>query len=254
VNLYHKPAEIYDSTLTEEYLRESYGPLLTVLQRRMKPAGVAKILDICCGTGIVAALLSKTESIDYLGVDINDTYLSAAREKLSDQRRFRFVTADVLSFRSETPFDIVLIVNGYHHMPDDKKGAFLENIHPLIAPGGVLIVYEMAIREFQDDHSFRKANEEYYRARIDQLKDREDITEEVLSEWEGVCAQSARREDEYKVDFDTLRRHFQNAGFAIDRTTKIWPPENAPLFDDDRIGDFVFEMIPVSTPGRSQSR
>jgi len=66
----------------------------------------SQILDMCCGSGQFAEALTR-RGFRVVGVDSSDETLEFARE---NARGATFVSADVRSFRSETPFDAAVCV------------------------------------------------------------------------------------------------------------------------------------------------
>lgn len=99
------------------------------------------VLDLGCGFGDYAPLLSKTAS--YVGVDHNPHYIETAK-KLHSGPNTRFFVADVNDSEvSECgPFDLVMISGVLHHLDDDAVRQLAQTVALLIKPGGQFVALE----------------------------------------------------------------------------------------------------------------
>jgi 2-polyprenyl-3-methyl-5-hydroxy-6-metoxy-1,4-benzoquinol methylase len=76
--------------------------------------GGPSVLDIGCGIGQYATLTTGT----YLGIDLNDRYVQFARRRYPQgNKAFRCVDVTTL-WQEQQTFDIVLMVDFLHHIPD----------------------------------------------------------------------------------------------------------------------------------------
>jgi SAM-dependent methyltransferase len=238
-NIYAQPPDHYDATLSPEYIQQCYVPVRAAIERRLKPQSTS-LLDICCGTGVVAELIHHLPGLTYLGLDINPVFLNRARERLAGAGRFFFLAADLLTVALDRKFDIVLMVNGYHHFPHSEKSRAIRKVRGLLAPGGAFVVYEMCIAGHRSREEFVRANQDFYRHRIEWVENNEPMTPKKLAAWENTRDLSVSAEDEYKVDYDYIMRDFSSNGFFIQQETRIWPPPAEPIFENPRVGDFLF--------------
>lgn len=96
----------------------------------------AKILDLCTGTGDIAALLKKRfPSADITGVDFSDAMLKIARRK---HKTINFVNADCLKLPYEdNSFDLVTISFGLRNTVSFDKA--LSEISRVLKPGGIFV-------------------------------------------------------------------------------------------------------------------
>jgi SAM-dependent methyltransferase len=95
--------------------------------------GEPSVLDIGCGIGQYASLTRGR----YLGVDLNCPYVEHARRRRGDDRHvFRCVDAAELVAEGER-FDLVLMVDFLHHLPDDAAVKVLETARG-VATGAVV--------------------------------------------------------------------------------------------------------------------
>ena len=98
-----------------------------VLSRWGLLEGEPTVLDIGCGIGQYASVTSGR----YVGVDLNEPYVEHARRRRGDDRHtFRCVDAVELVAEDER-FDLVLMVDFLHHLPDEAAVSVLETAREL---------------------------------------------------------------------------------------------------------------------------
>jgi 2-polyprenyl-6-hydroxyphenyl methylase/3-demethylubiquinone-9 3-methyltransferase len=120
------------------YLRDPaelarYGVLVAFCER-LTPC--RRILDVGCGEGILRDLLRRGEDQRYLGIDVSNVAIEAARRRAGAGDEFRVDDAE--TFATDERFDAVVLNESlyYLHDPLGQAGRYLE----LAADGGVLIV------------------------------------------------------------------------------------------------------------------
>ena len=82
----------------------------------VRPSANARVLDLGCGTGALFA--SMPVGVDYVGVDVDGSYVAAARSHYGD--RATFVHADATTYRPEGAFDVAIAYGVLHHLDDAK--------------------------------------------------------------------------------------------------------------------------------------
>ena len=110
------------------------------LLRRQGLGADTTLLDLGCGTGVLAAA-AASEAGRVVGVDPSPAMLEVARRR-SDA--VEWVEAGFLTYEHEgEPPQLVHSRNALHHLPDFWKGVALSRIHALLAPGGVLVLRDL---------------------------------------------------------------------------------------------------------------
>lgn len=96
-----------------------------------------RILDVCCGTGRLRDIVTKSESV--VGIDVAEVAIGMARESHKDRPDFRFETMDAhrLEFAAAA-FDTVLFVDAIEHVRDAER--VLAEIARVTRPGGRLFL------------------------------------------------------------------------------------------------------------------
>jgi SAM-dependent methyltransferase len=120
------------------YLRDPaelarYGVLVAFCER-LTPC--RRVLDVGCGEGILRDLLRRGGYERYLGIDVSEVAIEAARRGADD--RDELIVADAETFTREERFDAVVLNESlyYFHDPLGEAARYMT----LAADGGALIV------------------------------------------------------------------------------------------------------------------
>jgi 2-polyprenyl-3-methyl-5-hydroxy-6-metoxy-1,4-benzoquinol methylase len=140
------------------------SPLGAVKSVRWPIAGL-KILDIGCGGGGVAKQLAA-EGAEVTGIDPLDEAIRTASAAVP-QAKFITAGAEALPFDAGT-FDIALMVNSLHHVPEPMMRAALREAMRVLKRDGALIVMEPlasgnsseALKLVEDETAVRQAAQE----------------------------------------------------------------------------------------------
>jgi ubiquinone/menaquinone biosynthesis C-methylase UbiE len=137
-------AGTYDllSTLNPGYRRH-----LGLSARRMGLSPGARILDLCCGTGLsTEALLAAYPRAQVTGVDASAGMLARARAKPA-LAGAAFFLGDAMDpgVVAPGPFDGVLMAYGIRNMPDIDL--CLSRVRAVLAPAGVICFHEYSVAD-----------------------------------------------------------------------------------------------------------
>jgi len=112
----------------------------------------SNILDIGCGPGYILNYLPKT--VNYIGFDINQSYVNHAKAKFGRSGRFycRFFDAEVA--QELHPIDLVMMNGVLHHLSDSELVGTLSNVRKALRPGGILFSLDGCYQKHQS--GFRK--------------------------------------------------------------------------------------------------
>ena len=136
--MFSKSAQFYDDiygAADKGYVAEA-NKIHTFIQKHKRTIGNT-LLDVACGTGVHAGVLSKHYKIEGLDLDIN--MLKIAKKKLP---RIRFHQGDMISFELKRQFDVVTCLFssiGYVKTKSNLHKA-IKNMNKHLLPGGVLII------------------------------------------------------------------------------------------------------------------
>jgi ubiquinone/menaquinone biosynthesis C-methylase UbiE len=126
--------DIY-ATMGKDYAVEA-DKLHGFIQKYQRTDG-NRLLDVACGTGSHAGLLSESYSVE--GMDLNANMLKVARKK---HPALRFTRGDMRDFDLGRQFDIVICLFsaiGYMRTKTELRNAIMSMSRHLL-PGGVLLV------------------------------------------------------------------------------------------------------------------
>ncbi len=112
---------------------ESFTPAVALLLLPRLRAG-ARLLDLCCGTGILAADLQDA-GLDVIGLDGSRAMLERAKRTAP---AVSFVQGDARHFALRPVFDAVVSMfdSLNHMMTPDELGAAFRHVHDCLTPGG----------------------------------------------------------------------------------------------------------------------
>ncbi len=136
--MFSESAELYDLIYSQFKDYEGEAERIAGLIRQLHP-GARRLLDVACGTGEHARLLSERHGFQVDGIDLEPAMvrLAAAKVPAGD-----FRVADMIAFDLERSYDAVLCLFssiGYvRTLPNVERA--LASFRRHLAPGGVMVV------------------------------------------------------------------------------------------------------------------
>ncbi len=128
-------AELYERSLVQPLFR----PWAVVLLERARVMSGDRVLDVACGTGIVARLAKEHlgDTGRVVGLDLSPLMIGVARA-VAPSIEWREGNAAALPLAPMETFDVVLCQQGLQFMPD--KSAAAAEMRRALVPGGRLAV------------------------------------------------------------------------------------------------------------------
>jgi SAM-dependent methyltransferase len=113
---------------------------LEPMLRHNELRSVRRVLDVGCGPGTNSSVFA---GVDYLGVDLNPSYIKYAQERYGP----RFAVADV---RTDTipgtgTYDFVLVNSLLHHLDDESVDSLLRTLGRFLTDDGHVHVIELEL-------------------------------------------------------------------------------------------------------------
>lgn len=99
----------------------------------------ARVLDVGCGTGILATMLAARYG-RYTGVDFSDAMVNVARRRAEDQglRDCEFIVANAVDVMRALPdvYDSIFMLDISEHVPDGEWSGIVQSALRALKPGG----------------------------------------------------------------------------------------------------------------------
>lgn len=136
--MFSKSAQYYDdlySSMGKDYSAEANK--IHEFIRKYKHTDGYGLLDVACGTGVHAGLLSKHYKVE--GIDLDTNMLKVAQKK---HPKIRFRQGDMRNFDLGRQFDVITCLFsaiGYMKTKSDLRKA-IKNMSKHLLPGGVVLV------------------------------------------------------------------------------------------------------------------
>jgi ubiquinone/menaquinone biosynthesis C-methylase UbiE len=145
---------------------------LSIIVAAFAPLAGKRILDIGCGTGVLARSLSA-EGARVTGVDPNAEALAAARRAVPTGT-FHPAGAEALPF-ADRSFDGAVFLNSLHHVPEPAMHRALREAARVVKPARPVVVIEplaegsffSALRPVEDETGVRTAAQEDLRRALE---------------------------------------------------------------------------------------
>jgi SAM-dependent methyltransferase len=109
------------------------------IESYVRPKAGDRIVDLGCGTG--ASLEHLPQNVSYVGVDLSQQYIDAARTRFP---RARFLCSDVLNvdLSPYVPFDLAMAFGVLHHLDDSAAGGLVDLARRVVRRGGLLVTID----------------------------------------------------------------------------------------------------------------
>lgn len=141
--MYNKLAEFYDGLVGDNKAIKAYADFIE------KYISGKKILELACGSGELAVLLSgRGYEVD--ATDISEDMLEVAKGKNSEHK-VNFYNLDMRSFDLEKEYDSIICINdSFNYLDASDFNTFFNSCFASLRIGGVLVI---------DMHSLNRLNE-----------------------------------------------------------------------------------------------
>lgn len=132
----HMTGEIYDLLYSRKNYEREAAKVMEIIQARGESGG-NDMLEAACGTGRYIQHFNQHFNVD--GFDLSAEQVQEAQKKFPDNHLFQ---ADMLTFESEKPYDVVLCLFSSIGYVQTKEGLdkAVANMAKATKPGGLVIV------------------------------------------------------------------------------------------------------------------
>ena len=155
-------ADGYDRAVGLSYEEGSYPfagyrEVLNDIYKTVMEKPRAVVLDIGFGTGTLTSKLYE-KGCDVFGQDFSDRMIELAREKMPNARLYKGDFS--LGLNEELKgvrYDFIIATYSLHHLDDERKVSFLNELRGLLAPGGRILIGDVA---FSDREQLERCKKE----------------------------------------------------------------------------------------------
>ncbi len=133
------------------YSQDFVSKVYTLLRLKLSPMiqliqylpGKGDILDLGCGNGIFANILSLGDpGRKVYGVDLSSSRIDAAKRISEGNPNLEFVAGDVNTVHFDR-FEVVTLIDLLHHMPYREQDTLLKKIYDKLDAGDALIIKDL---------------------------------------------------------------------------------------------------------------
>ncbi len=116
------------------------------IEEYVRPRPSDRVLDCGCGPGDLVAYLP---GVDYVGIDMDESYITSARTRFGDRASFRLGPVGAETMSDEAHYDLVLANGLLHHLDDAQASEFLRLAARNLKPSGRLVTFDGCYTEDQ---------------------------------------------------------------------------------------------------------
>ena len=142
-------ADGYDESVrladeSDAYPFAGYATILKEIYGRVCASGAKTVLDIGFGTGTLAGQLYQ-QGCDVFGQDFSSRMIQLAQEKMPRAQLYQgdFSLGLVQELKQQR-YDAIIATYALHHLTDEQKAAFLQELLPLLQDNGCIYVGDVA--------------------------------------------------------------------------------------------------------------
>lgn len=142
-------ADGYDESVrladeSDAYPFAGYATILKEIYGRVCASGAKTVLDIGFGTGTLAGQLYQ-QGCDVFGQDFSSRMIQLAQGKMPRAKLYQgdFSLGLVQKLKQQR-YDAIIATYALHHLTDEQKAAFLQELLPLLRDNGCIYVGDVA--------------------------------------------------------------------------------------------------------------
>lgn len=100
------------------------------------------LVDVGCGPGEI--LEHVDPDVQYIGFDLSEAYIDAARSAYGDRASFHCADITLMPADAIPPCQVAIAIGLLHHLDDDEARHLIAHLYDRLAPGGRLITFDGA--------------------------------------------------------------------------------------------------------------
>lgn len=160
-------ADNYDQTVqvSEEnnlYPFAGYRKILNTIFSEVMHKETSSVLDIGFGTGVLASKLYENgHQID--GIDFSTKMISIAKSKMPNANLIEWdISRGLPPEILENKYDSIISTYTLHHLTDEDKVSFINNLIPILKKNGKIFIGDIAFETREKLNKCRQDNSKYW--------------------------------------------------------------------------------------------
>ncbi len=101
------------------------------------------VLEIGCGVGVQTQLLAKA-CRNVIALDISPKSIEIAKHQFSSLKNVEWLAADVLEMDFSEKFDVIVLPDVLHYIPEEKHALLFEKMKHWLAPNGFILIHSLS--------------------------------------------------------------------------------------------------------------
>lgn len=154
-------AKDYDNTVirnSNKYPFDKYYEGLFMIYNKIMNSKNPKVLDIGFGTATLTERLYNNEC-DIFGIDFSKEMIKIAQEKMPKSNLYHFdFNYGLPEVLKNTKFDYIISSYAIHHLVDDTKIDFLNNLKTHLSDNGEIIILDIAFNTKEELNKVKNDN------------------------------------------------------------------------------------------------
>lgn len=211
------------------YYREMMDRMLSLFPNYFPEDKSYRVLELGAGTGIFTEKLSLNASVDEIvAIEIDwHCYKKLKYRFRSQKERVKTLHEDSRIFDPQGKFDCIFSSFADHHIKEDDKKLYFQNIKRNLNPGGIVVVGDEFLREHDhlDQVARIDALNAYHQHIID--KAREDGDDVLVQLETQALVSGINKVGDFKVSCKYYEKLLRQAGFQLELKECIGPTQNA---------------------------
>lgn len=145
------------SEANNHYPFAGYSTLMNAIYGTVMNQSPANVLDIGFGTALLTSKLYNGGNT-ITGIDFSSEMLKTASLKMPNAHLLQWdFTLGVPPSLLDQKFDFIISTYALHHLSDDAKVTFIEELLDILAPGGSILIGDVCFRSRHDLNSCRES-------------------------------------------------------------------------------------------------
>lgn len=156
---YDKSVQISDES--QEYPFAGYKDILNTVYKIVR-GKTGTVLDIGFGTGVLTKKLYD-DGYDITGIDFSQRMIEIAQEKMPTAKLIQYdFTKGLPKTLEGINFDWIISTYAIHHLTDEQKKLFIDELLKHLNPGGAIVFGDVAFQTREDlEQAKRRAQEQW---------------------------------------------------------------------------------------------